>query len=191
MVLQNQFVSLGLSSAATIPELQQSKTAVLNTLASMHSRRSYEYAIDRFIAWYCSEPRLTFNRTVVVRYRSFLERLSLSAATINLHLSAIRRLADESAESGWLSPELAIGIRRVQGVKRLGRKSGNWLTRDQAQELVSAASKTDLRGWRDGAILGLLLGCGLRRSEVVGLILDQLQMREGHWVIVNLVGKGS
>jgi hypothetical protein len=78
----------GLSATATIPELQQSKMAVLSTLASKHSRRSYEYAIERFIAWYCSEPRLTFNRSIVVRYRSFLERLSLSAATINLHLSA-------------------------------------------------------------------------------------------------------
>jgi integrase len=122
---------------------------------------------------------------------SGLERLSLSAATINLHLSAIRRLADESAESGWLSPELAIGIRRVKGVKRLGRKMGNWLTRNQAQELVNAASKNSLRGWRDGAMVGLLLGCGLRRSEVVGLNLDQLLSREGHWVIVNLVGKGG
>jgi site-specific recombinase XerD len=96
---------------------------------------------------------------------------------MNLHLSAIRRLADESAESGWLSPELAIGIRRVKGVKRLGRKMGNWLTRNEAQELVNAASKTNLRGWRDGVMVGLLLGCGLRRSEVVGLNLDQLQSR--------------
>src|SRR6202050_4064132 len=182
---------VGLATTATTPELQQSKTAVLNTLASKHLRRSYEYAIERFIAWYCSEPRLTFNRSVVVKYRAFLERLSLSAATINLHLSAIRRLADESAESGWLSPEHAIGIRRVKGVKRLGRKIGNWLTRNQAQELVNAASRDSLRGWRDGAMLGLLLGCGLRRSEVVGLNLDQLQSREGRWVIVNLVGKGA
>ncbi len=174
----------------TIPELEQSKAAVLNTLASVHSRRSYTFAIDRFIAWYCSEPRLTFNRAVVVRYRSHLEGLSLSASTINSHLSAIRKLADESAESGWLTPELAIGIRRVQGVKRLGRKIGNWLSRSQAQELVNAASKTNPRGWRDGAIVGLLLGCGLRRSEVVGLTLEQLQLREGRWVIVDLIGKG-
>jgi len=90
---------------------------------------------------------LTFNRAVVVRYRSHLEGLSLSTSTINSHLSAIRRLADESAESGWLTPDLAIGIRRVQGVKRLGRKIGNWLSRSQAQELVNAASKADLRGW--------------------------------------------
>jgi len=78
MVPQTQPDSVVLSATTTIPELQQSKTAVLNTLASKHSRRSYEYAIERFSAWYCSEPRLTFNRSVVVRYRSFLERLSLS-----------------------------------------------------------------------------------------------------------------
>jgi integrase len=178
------------SETLTIPELEQSKASVLNTLASVHSRRSYAFAIDRFIAWYCSEPRLTFNRAVVVRYRSHLESPSLSASTINLHLSVIRRLADESAESGWLTPELAIGIRRVQGVKRLGQRSGNWLSQNQAQELVNAASKTDLRGWRDGAIVGLLLGCGLRRSEVVGLTLDQVQTRDGRWVIVDLIGKG-
>ena len=168
MLSENQPESVGRSAILIIPELEQSKAAVLNTLASQHSRRSYEYAIERFITWYCSEPRLTFNRSVVVKYRSFLERPSLSAATINLHLSAIRRLADESAESGWLSPEHAIGIRRVKGVKRLGRKIGNWLTRNQAQELVNAASRDSLRGWRDGALLGLLLGCGLCHLTFAG-----------------------
>jgi integrase len=148
-------------------------------------------SIERFITWYCGEPRLAFNRSVVVLYRSFLESLCLSSATINLHLSAIRRLADESAESGWLSPELAIGIRRVKGVKWLGRRIGNWLTGNQAQELLNAVSPDTLRGRRDGAMLGLLLGCGLRRSEVVGLKLDQLQRRDSHWVIVDLVGKGG
>jgi site-specific recombinase XerD len=134
---------------------------------------------------------LGINRSVVVRYRSFLENLSLSAATINLHLSAIRRLADEAAESGWLSSELAIGVRRVKGVKRLGRRIGNWLTGHQAQELLNAVSRSTLRGKRDAALIGLLLGCGLRRSEAVNLRFDQLQLRESHWVIVDMVGKGA
>ncbi len=138
---KKQRKSVSRSATLTIPKLEQSKTAVLNTLASAHSRRSYEYAIERFIAWYCDEPRLAFSRSVVVRYRSFLEGLSLSAATINLHLSVIRRLADESAESGWLSPELVTGIRRVKEVKRLGRKIGNWLTGNQAQDLLNAVSE--------------------------------------------------
>lgn len=89
----------------------------------------------------------------MVRYRSFLESLSLSAATINLHLTAIRRLADEAAESGWLSPELVTGIRRVKGVKRLGRRVGNWLTGNQAQELLNAVAQNTLQGKRDRAML--------------------------------------
>jgi site-specific recombinase XerD len=162
------------SASLSVPELEQSKTTVLNTLASAHTRRSYKHAIEKFIASYCSEPRLGFNRSVVARYRSVLESLSLSAATINLHLSAIRRLADEAAESGWLSPELAIGIRRVKGVKRLGRRIGNWLTGDQAQELLNAVSQSTLRGRRDAALIGLLLGCGLQRSEAVNLRFDRM-----------------
>src|ERR1700735_499437 len=133
----------------TIPELEHAKAAALGTLVSLHSRRAYKYAIDRFIAWYCSEPRIGFNRSIVLLYRSFLESLSLSAATINLHLSAIRRLADEAAESSWLSSEPAIGVRRVKGVKRLGRRIGNWLTGDQAQELLHAVSHSTPRSTRD------------------------------------------
>ena len=123
MSKKHQGKSVSRSATLTIPELEQSRAGALNTLASPHSRRSYKYAIERFIAWYCDEPRLGFNRSVVVRYRSVLESLSLSAATINLHLTAIRRLADEATESGWLSPELLTGIRRVKGAKRLERSA--------------------------------------------------------------------
>ncbi|HEX4168197.1 MAG TPA: hypothetical protein VHZ55_22240, partial [Bryobacteraceae bacterium] len=69
MVSQKQTEPAVPRATLTIPELEQSKVAVLSTLASVHARRSYLFAIDRFIAWYCSEPRLTFNRAVVVRYR--------------------------------------------------------------------------------------------------------------------------
>ena len=86
---------------------------------------------------------------------------------------------------------MAIGIRRVKGVKLLGRRIGNWLSADRAQWLVETVPHDTLLGRRDGAMLGLLLGCGLRRSEVVGFRLEQLQLREDHWVIVDLVGKGG
>jgi hypothetical protein len=89
----------GRCTSVTVPELEQSMPAVLSTVASAHSRRSYKHAIEKFIDWYCSEPRLGFNRSAVVRYCAFLEGPTLSAATVNLHLSAIPRLADEVAES--------------------------------------------------------------------------------------------
>jgi hypothetical protein len=104
-----------------LPDLDHCKLAVLNSLGSPASRRVYEYAIDQFIAWYCSEPRLAFNRIVVVRYRMHLESRGLAANTINQQLAAVRRLAHEAADSGLLSPELAAGISRVKGVKQRKR----------------------------------------------------------------------
>src|SRR6266481_9596816 len=56
-----------------LPDLEQSKNAVLNSLAAASSQESYGHAIDESIGWYCSEPRLAFNRSVVLRYRFFLE----------------------------------------------------------------------------------------------------------------------
>jgi hypothetical protein len=88
-----------------LPDLDHCKLAVLDGLGSPASRRVYEYAIHQFIAWYCSEPRLAFNRIVVVRYRMYLESRSLAANTINQQLAAVRRLAHEAADSGLLSPD--------------------------------------------------------------------------------------
>src|ERR1039457_3084216 len=65
-----------------LPDLDHCKLAVLNSLGSPASRRVYEYAIDQFVAWYCSEPRLAFNRIVVVRYRMYLEARGLAANTM-------------------------------------------------------------------------------------------------------------
>ena len=80
-----------------LPDLDHCKLAVLNSLGSPPSRRVYEYAIDQFIAWYCSEPRLALNRIVVVRYRMHLESRGLAANTINQQqLAAVRRLAHEA-----------------------------------------------------------------------------------------------
>jgi site-specific recombinase XerD len=174
-----------------LPDLDHCKRAVLNSLGSPASRRVYEYAIDQFIAWYCSEPRLAFSRTVVVRYRMHLESRGLAANTINQQLAAVRRLAHEAADSGLLSPELAAGISRVKGVKQLGFRSGNWLSAEESSEVLKCARGNSMRAKRDYAMLALLFGCGFRRSELVGLELDEIQMRQGHWAVVDLIGKGG
>jgi len=174
-----------------LPDLEQSKNAVLNSLAAASSQESYGHAIDEFIAWYCSEPRLASSRTVALRYRFFLEQNNLAPSTINVSLAAVRRLAYEAAGTGLLSPELAAGIRRVKGAKRLGVRVGNWLTIDQSRTLLQTSSLETARGKRDRAILALLFGCGLRRAELVGLRPEDLQTREKHWVIAGLIGKGK
>src|SRR6202163_1654125 len=155
-----------------LPDRDQAKSAVLNMLSSHDAQRGYRHAMDEFIEWYCSEPRLSFSRTVVVRYRMHLESRKLAPGTVNLRLGAVRRLAYEASDCGLLSADLAAGIRRVKGVKKLGMRLGNWLTPDQSHALLQAPDRQRLKGKRDRALLALLLACGLRRHEAVALTLD-------------------
>ena len=103
----------------------------------------------------------------------------------------VRRLAYEAADAGLLSPELAAGIRRVKGVKKLGVRLGNWLSAKEARELWQSPDAETLKGKRDRAIIAVLLGCGLRRRELADLSFDHLQRREDRWAIVDLIGKGG
>ena len=76
-----------------LPDLEHAKTAVLNSLTSASGQWTYDHAIREFVGWYCSEPRLAFNRTVVLRYRIHLEQRGYAPATINLRLAAVRRIS--------------------------------------------------------------------------------------------------
>jgi site-specific recombinase XerC len=90
-----------------------------------------------------------------------------------------------------LSPDLAAGIRRVKGARRLGVCVGNWLTAEEGKKLLSAESVDALRSGRNRTLLSLLIGCGLRRAEVTTLRFEGFELREGHWVIADLRGKGG
>jgi len=174
-----------------LPDLEQSKSAVMNSLTLASSKRSYDHVIHEFIAWYCSAPRLACNRTVVTRYRIALEQHLYAPSTINLRLAAIRRLAYEASDCGLLSPDLAAGIHRVKGVRRLGVRVGNWQTAEEGKKLLAAERADTLRSRRNRALLALLVGYGLRRAEVTAVRLEDFQLREGHWVIADLRGKGG
>src|SRR5437879_2729047 len=141
-----------------LPDLEQAKSAVLNTLTSVSGQRTYDHAINDFVEWYCSEPRLSFNRTVVLRYRIHLEQKGYAPNTINLRLAAVRRVAYEACDSGLLSPELGAGIRRVKGVRRLGVRVDNWLTAEQGKRLLESSGRDNLRGKRNYSMLAMLLG---------------------------------
>jgi site-specific recombinase XerD len=120
-----------------------------------------------------------------------LESRKLAPGTVNLRLGAVRRLAYEASDCGLLSPDLAAGIRRVKGVKKLGVRLGNWLTAEQGERLWQSPDAERLKGKRDRALLAVLLACGLRRHEAVELNFSHLQQREQHWAIVDLLGKAG
>ena len=102
-----------------------------------------------------------------------------------LKACAIRKLAEEAADNGALDPQIANGIRAVKGIRQEGTRSGNWLVKQQAQQLLDAPDVTTLKGLRDRAILALLLGCGLRRAEAAHLIAFNNEMDVGCWSILS------
>src|SRR5215213_6412352 len=164
---------------------------VLDAVRSPNSRRAYTRALLDFMCWYGEGHSRVFNKATVNEYRAELDRRRLSASSINLRLSAIRKLAAEAADNGLLASGIAEGIARVKGAASRGVRSGHWLGRVQAQELIERPDKTTMKGARDRAILALLIGCGLRRNELVTLTFEHIQQRDGRWIIADLVGKGG
>jgi site-specific recombinase XerD len=163
---------------------------VLDAVDSEHTRRAYRRALGDFLAWHEAEGRPALNKATVQRYAAHLrDDLGQKAGNVNLQLSAIRKLAREAADNGALSEAIANGIKAVKGMRQEGRRAGNWLTREQAQELINSPDGKTLKGLRDRAILAVLVGCGLRRAEAASLTLAHVQERDGRWVIVDLVGK--
>lgn len=177
------------TAIATVTGRDAVVQAVIDGLTSEHSRRAYARALHDFLAWHDQQGRPRLTKALVQRYASELRAQGIGAASVNQRLSAIRKLAQEAADNGALSPALANGIKAVKGVRQAGQRAGNWLTRDQAQRLLDAPDATTLKGLRDRALLAVLLGCGLRREEAANLTLDHVQQRDGRWVIVDLVGK--
>jgi integrase len=170
------------------------KALVLDSVSSPITRRVYNLGLDEFFAWYAQEPRPGLTKATLAAWRVALEARGLGAVSINVRITAVRKLAVEAADNGLLAPELANGITRVKGVASKGVASkgvrlGNWLTAKQAQALLNAPDATTINGLRDRAILAVLLGCGLRRSEVAKLAFKHIQQRDGRWCIVDLVGK--
>jgi site-specific recombinase XerD len=145
------------------------KALVLDSVSSPITKRVYNMALDEFLVWFQHSPRPGFTKATVSAWRVSLEERGLGSSSIIIRMSAIRKLAAEAADNGLLARDMADGIRRVKSVKSTGIRVGNWLSLKQAQVLLSAPDITTVKGLRDRAILAVLLGCGLRRSEVAAL----------------------
>lgn len=178
--------------AAPADLLHRLKALVLDSVQSAESKRAYARGLDRFLNWVQAErPETGFSKATVQRYRAHLLESGLSPSAINLQITAVRRLAVEAADNGLVAPEVASGINRVKGIRRDGVRIGNWLTTEQAERLITAPDVSSLKGKRDRALLAVLIGTGLRRDEAAALMVEQIQQREGRWVIVDMRGKGG
>ena len=129
------------------------KALVLDSVSSPITRRVYNLGLDEFFSWFGQEPRPGFNKATVSAWRVALEARGLGSISINVRITAVRKLAVEAADNGLLAPELAAGITRIKGVKMKGVRLGNWLSLRQSQDLLNAPDRTTNKGLRDRAIL--------------------------------------
>jgi integrase len=159
---------------------------VLDSVQSVHSKRNYAKALDDVFAFSTNRP---LSRALLMEYRTSMENLSPS--TINVRMSAIRKLVGEARRNGLIGLEEAANLTDVPNVRQTGTRLGNWLTREQAKELLAVSDRSKLKGKRDYVILALLVGCALRRQELASLTIEDIQLREGRWVIIDLRGKGG
>jgi site-specific recombinase XerD len=163
---------------------------VLDGLDSLHSQRAYERALNDFLAWYHEAGHRELKRSIVASYIAYLrDSLGMAPAYINLRLVAIRRLVREAAENNLLDQQTAMAIERLKGVRDEGHRTGVWLTRGQATDLINTPDTATVKGLRDRAVLATLIGAGLRREELTNLTFAHIQQRDGRWAIINIVGK--
>jgi integrase len=163
---------------------------VLTSLTSEHTKRMYSQALDEIFA-FSEKRRQPLSRPLLMEYRNELLERNLSPSTINVRLSAIRKLIGEAYRNGILEAGEAAQMADLPNVRQRGTRLGNWLTREQVKELLTVPDRGTLKGRRDVAILALLVGCALRRAELVALRVDDLQLREGRWVLADIRGKGG
>ena len=176
-------------TVTSMQPLEAIKCMVLDSVSSAKTKALYGQALAEFLDWYAGTQQPGLCKATVNSWRAQLEQRGLSPSSVNVRMAAIRKLAMEAADNGMLDSGIAAGILRVKGAKRLGISIGNWLSATQAQDLLNAPDATTVKGMRDRAILAIMLGSGLRRSEVATLTVSHLQQREGRWVIVDLIGK--
>lgn len=162
---------------------------VTDTVRSIHTKQAYGRALTDFLTWYTDTDQHQLKRMTVLAYMTHLQEQHKPASMINQRLSAIRKLAREAADNGFIDEASAQAIKRIPNIEQTGQRLGNWLSNPQAQSLLDAPNADTLKGARDRALLAVLLGCGLRRAEAASLTFAHIQQREGRWVIVDLLGK--
>lgn len=162
---------------------------VCDSVQSDNTRRAYARALSEFVAWYQAAGEPELSKAVVRRYLAERRAAGMGTGAYNQALSAINKLVREAADNQAIPEQVANGIERIEGLKREGVRSGNWLTKEQAEQLIKAPDITTLAGLRDRAILALLIGTGIRRAELCSLTFAHLAQREGRWVILDMIGK--
>jgi len=175
-------------STSSLPSLVET---VCQNLTS-NTRTAYGRHVLAFLE-FCQNANLPIDFAATENFKNELISNGRGVASINQALAAIRFFVRQSARLGFISHDQAERIAAINSIKIRGKKIGNWLSKSQLETLLqpSIISTTSLLDKRDRVILALLGGAGLRRSEARLLTVEQIQLRENRWLIIDLVGKGQ
>ncbi len=172
-------------SEGLTPAQRELRRGVLDAVSAPTTKLAYGHALDHLFRFLAGR---SLDRALLQEWKAGME--GLAPSTVNVRLSAVRKLVSEARASGMLGVDEAARLTDVPNIRQQGTRLGNWLTREQARELLQVPDRSTLRGKRDYVIVALLVGCALRRQELATLDVQTIQMREGRWVLADLVGKG-
>lgn len=157
-----------------------------------HTSIAYGREIARFLDWLEIEAK-PLSLLSTQSYKQSLLDAGKSNSAINLALAAIRFFVRQAATLGYVTKEKAEKIATIQAVKTRGQVLGNWLSKQQLEALLMAPHESSFAGsplpYRDQAILAILGGGGLRRSEVAALKVENIVKRENRWILADITGK--
>lgn len=157
-----------------------------------NTKQSYKREILAFWDWFKLEGRV-LDLPTIERYKEQLILANKSAASINLKLSALRFFFRKAASLNYWPKEKANEVCAISAVKTRGQRIGTWLTKEQLEKLLTQPHEKPFAhtalAYRDQAILAILGGAGLRRSEVSNLKFEQIVLRDNRWVLADIIGK--
>ncbi len=171
--------------ASLTPAQRELRRRVLDAVSAPTTKLAYGHALDHLFRFLAGRP---LDRALLQEWRASMD--GLAPSTVNVRMSAVRKLVAEARAGGMLGVDEAARLTDIPNIRQQGTRLGNWLTREQARDLLTVPDRSTLKGKRDYAILALLVGCALRRQELATLDLQTIQLREGRWVLADLVGKG-
>lgn len=155
---------------------------VLAQTSNQHTSRNYGSALKRFL-----KSNRPLSRQGVIEFLQGLEKPTVHT----MARAALRKLAVEAEEAGYISGDESRAILRIKSRAKVQVRMGHWLSLEAVAKLRQLPNRFDIRGARDAVIIGLLVGCGLRRAEACGLLWSQCRQIDGRMVLVDIAGKGG
>ena len=161
-------------------------TSVLAQVGNPSTRAMYRKALADFLAWWHRQGEKRFDDALILGHVHALLESGYAAATINQRLVAIRKLAGAAVALGLLNGSVIAGIGKASGGRRTRPKKKPALRQSEAEALINSPSVLTTKGVRDRALLAVLIGCGLRRAELVNLLTENVDERSGRWFLIGV-----